>query len=247
MSDPTRTSQSTRHATGPAGAAARTPAAAVAPTIRRPLAATFRLLIAAAAVTGTVLAAIDSPAPVRLAASLAVQTASALALVSVVSAHRAWTGRRPISPRITGALLSYAALAALLHHAVPTPAPFALPDATSTTTAVTTTPQALSHLLLFTLIPLAALADWLLLTTPRGFRLRYAWQWPAYPLLYLSVALALSLPATAGSSSPTLATTVTPAVASVLLPLITIAIDQVRPSPLLRRNRISPTGISPLK
>lgn len=244
MSDPTRTSQSTRHATGPAGAAARTPAAAVAPTIRRPLTAAFRLLIAAAAVTGPFLAALDSPAPARLAASFTVQTALALALVSVVSAHRAWTGRRPISPRITGALLSYAALAALLHHALPAPAAFALPHSASPTTT-----QALSHLLLFTLTPLAALADWLLLTTPRGFRLPYAWQWPAYPLLYLSVSLVLAfaLPATAGAPSLTLATTVTPAVASVLLPLIAIAIDQVRPSPRLRRNRISPTGISPLK
>ncbi|MFE1771643.1 integral membrane regulator [Streptomyces sp. NPDC059008] len=242
MSDPTRTSQSTRHATGPAGAAARTPAAAVAPALRRPLAGAFRLLLAAVALTGLLLEALATPAPARLAASFTAQAALATALVSVCTAHRAWTGRRPVTPRLTGALLTYVSLTALLHH-LPTgaPAPFALPEAAAPTTA-----QAISHLLLFTLTPLATAADWLLLTSPRGFRLPFAWQWPAYPLLYLG--FTLPLPAPAGTApSRALAPTLTIAVASCLLPLAALAIDQVRPTPRLRKNRISPTGISPLK
>ncbi|MFI6769414.1 integral membrane regulator [Streptomyces sp. NPDC050355] len=242
MSDPTRTSQSTRHATGPAGAAARTPASAVAPALRRPLAGVFRLLLAATALTGLLLETLATRAPARLAASFTAQAALATALVSVCTAHRAWTGRRPVTPRLTGALLTYVSLTALLHHLpAATRAPFTLPEAATPTTA-----QAISHLLLFTLTPLATAADWLLLTAPRGFRLPYAWQWPVYPLLYLG--FALLLPALAGPApSHPLAPALTIAAASCLLPLVALAIDQVRPAPRLRKNRISPTGISPLK
>ncbi|MEU9111136.1 integral membrane regulator [Streptomyces sp. NPDC048483] len=221
MSDPTRTSQSTRHATGPAGAAARTPAAAVAPTVRRPLAAAVRALITATALTGLALAALRFPDPPRLLADFTLQANLAAALGFAFSAHRAWTGRRPVSPRLTGALLVFLTLAALTHHLTPP---------TSTTSP-----------LLATATPLGALADWLLLTAPRTFRLPYAWQWPLYPLLHLSLTTFLSSP------PRPLSTTLTIATAACLLPLITIAIDQVRPAPPLHRNRISPTGISPLK
>ncbi|MEW1749529.1 integral membrane regulator [Streptomyces angustmyceticus] len=240
MSDPTRTSQSTRHATDPAGAAARTPAAAVAPTSRHPLAAAFRLLITAAALTGLVLAALGTTVPVQLLARFSVQANLAAAVVAACSAHRAWTGRRPVSPRVTGALFPFLFLPALLH--------YAFPAAHTAFTLPATTPgaaQAVSHQLLYTLTPLATLADWLLLTTPRGFHLSYAWQWPAYPLLHL--AFALALPAATGAPSPTAATALPLAVAICALPLIAIGVDQVRPAPRLHNNRISPTGISPLK
>ncbi|MEU5210294.1 integral membrane regulator [Streptomyces sp. NPDC020742] len=240
MSDPTRTSQSTRHIGGPAGAAARTPAYAVAPRVRRPLAAAFRLLITAAALTGLLMAARSGPSPARLAASFTGQATLALAVVSAGSARRAWTGRHPLSPRLTGAVLCYVALAALAQHALPVTA-FTLPSPGPGATAA----QALPHLLLFTLVPLAAVADWLLLTAPRGFRLAHARQWPAYPLLYLC--FALTLPAAAGAPAPSLPTALTLALAAFLLPLIAIGTDQLRPAPRRRGNRISPTGISPLK
>ncbi|WP_051798030.1 hypothetical protein [Streptomyces sp. NRRL S-337] len=245
MSDPNRTSQSTRHATGPAGAAARTPAAAVAPATRHRLAAVYRLLITATALTGLVLGAVAIPGPARLLASFTAQAGLAAALVSAASAHRAWTGRRPLSPGLTGAALSFLTLTAVLHHALPaiSTTAFALPSPTPGTPVHSL--SSLSSLLLTTLTPLAALADWLLLTTPRGFRPRHAWQWPVYPFLYLAATLAL--PATTGTRPGSLTTTFTTALASCLLPVITIAIDQVRPSPRLSRNRISPTGIGPLK
>lgn len=241
MSDPTRTSQSTRHATGPAGAAARTPAAAVAPTSRHPLAAAFRLLITAAALTGVILAALGTPAPAQLLTRFTVQANLAAALVSACSAHRAWTGRHPVSPRIAGALVPFLVLPALLHHVLPAG------DTTAFTLPATTpgVAQALSPQLLYAVTPLATLADWLLLTTPRGFRPSYAWQWPAYPLLYL--AFTLALPTTTGAPSPTVTSALTLGLAICALPLITIGIDQVRPAPRLHNNRISPTGISPLK
>ncbi|WP_329128030.1 integral membrane regulator [Streptomyces caniferus] len=241
MSDPTRTSQSTRHATDPAGAAARTPAAAVAPMSRHPLAAAFRLLITAAALTGLVLAATGTTGPAQLLTRFTVQANIAAALVFACSAHRAWTGHHPVSPRIAGALVPFLSLPALLH--------YVLPAADSTAFTLPTTAsgaaQAVSHQLLYTLMPLAVLADWLLLTTPRGFRLSYAWQWPAYPLLYL--AFALAFPAATGAPSPTVTTALTLALALCALPLITIGTDQVRPAPRLHNNRISPTGIGPLK
>ncbi|MFG2529228.1 integral membrane regulator [Streptomyces sp. NPDC048516] len=244
MSDPTRTSQSTRHATGPAGAAARTPAAAVAPTSRHPLAAAFRLLITAAALTGLVLAALGTADPAQLLTRFTVQANIAAALVSACSAHRAWTGRHPVSPRIAGALVPFLALPALLHHVLPaadaTAFAFALPSTGNPGAA-----QALSPQLLYVFTPLATLADWLLLTTPRGLRPSYAWQWPAYPLLYL--AFTLALPTTTGAPSPTVTSALTLGLAICALPLITIGIDQVRPAPRLHNNRISPTGISPLK
>ncbi|MGW7485739.1 Pr6Pr family membrane protein [Streptomyces sp. NPDC054786] len=242
MSDPTRTSQSTRHATGPAGAAARTPAAAVAPTSRHPLAAAFRTLITVAALTGLLLVALGTAGPAQLLTRFTVQANIAAALVSACSAHRAWTGRRPVSPRLSGALLPFLSLPALLHYVLPAA------DSTAFTLPAPTAPgitQALSHQLLYTLTPLATLADWLLLTTPRGFRLSYAWQWPAYPLLYL--AFTLAFPATTGAPSPTVTTALTLGLALCALPLITIGIDQVRPAPRLHNNRISPTGIGPLK
>ncbi|MFF8788631.1 integral membrane regulator [Streptomyces sp. NPDC015125] len=242
MSDPTRTSQSTRHATGPAGAAARTPAAAVAPPGRHPLAAAFRLLITAAALAGLVLAALGTAGPAQLLTRFTVQANIAAALVSACSAHRAWTGRRPVSPRIAGALVPFLSLPALLHYAVPAAdtTAFTLPGATTPGVA-----HALSAQLLYSLTPLAALADWLLLTTPRGFRLSYAWQWPAYPLLYL--AFTLALPTLTGAPSPSGTSALTLGLAGCALPLITIGIDQVRPAPRLHNNRISPMGISPLK
>ncbi|MGW9173199.1 Pr6Pr family membrane protein [Streptomyces decoyicus] len=242
MSEPTRTSQSTRHATGPAGAAARTPAAAVAPTSRHPLAAAFRVLIATAALTGLLLAALATTGPAELLTRFAVQANIASVLVSACAAHRAWSGRRPVSPRITGALLPFLWLPALIHYVFPAA------DSTAFTLPAATTPgvtQALCHQLLYTVVPLAALADWLLLTTPRGFRLSYAWQWPAYPLLFL--ALTLASPATSGAPSPTGTTAVSLGIAICALPLIAIGTDQVRPAPRLHNNRISPTGISPLK
>ncbi|MEU7434572.1 integral membrane regulator [Streptomyces sioyaensis] len=242
MSDPTRTSQSTRHATGPAGAAARTPAAAVAPTIRRPLAAAFRALITAVALTGLLLAAGGATAPAAMLTRFTVQANLVAALVFACSAHRAWTGRRALSPRLTGALLPFLFLPALLHYAFPAAdsTAFALPHATAPTVT-----QALSHQLLYALTPLAALADWLLLTAPRSFRPSCAWQWPTYPLLYL--AFTFAFPTAAGAPSPGAALALTVGLAGCLLPLIVIGIDQVRPAPRLRRNRISPTGIGPLK
>lgn len=242
MSDPTRTSQSTRHATGPAGAAARTPAAAVAPTIRHPLAAAFRLLITAAALTGLVLAALGAADPAQLLTRFTVQANLAAAVVSACAAYRAWTGRHPVSPRIAGALVPFLSLPALLPYVLPAA------DTTAFTLPATSAPglaQALSPQLLYAFTPLATLADWLLLTAPRGFRPSYAWQWPAYPLLYL--AFTLALPATTGAPSPTVASALTLGVAICALPLITIGIDQVRPAPRLHNNRISHTGISPLK
>ena len=165
MSDPTRTSQSTRHAAGPIGASARTPAAAVAPASRRPVAALARLIVTTAALTGLTLTA--RPRPLF---SLTVVANLAVAVAFAWSAHRAWTGRRPVSPRITAGVVLLIALTGLVHHL----APAALADTLTlpTTSSSALAPGAADHLL-HTVTPLAALADWLLLTRPRRFRRPY--------------------------------------------------------------------------
>ncbi|MEC4014974.1 Pr6Pr family membrane protein [Streptomyces sp. H27-D2] len=51
--------------------------------------------------------------------------------------------------------------------------------------------RSVSNQLLHTVTPIAVAVDWLLLTLPGGLRLRYTWQWLAYPLAYLAFTLIL--------------------------------------------------------
>ncbi|GAB2863132.1 Pr6Pr family membrane protein [Streptomyces deserti] len=172
------------------------PAAAVMPPVRRPLTAVFRLLTALAAAAGvTVELLLDSPA--RVLSHFTVQSAILLALVLTLSARRAWTARRPLPGALTGAALLYVVIAALVHHLLLAhPAsPFALPaEAAPTGWAAT-----LADHTLHTVVPLAAVLDWLLLTAPGRLHLRQAACWPLYPLAYLGFSLArgeLLLPGT---------------------------------------------------
>lgn len=253
MIDPTRSdpTRSSHYATGPAGASALTPSSAVAPHARRPLAAVLRVLLAAAAATGVALEIGLSADLPRVLSDFSVQAGAAFALCALWSAYRIGSGRRPVSPRITGALLLYVLAAAVLHHT------HLAPGTGGSATADTVADQ-----LLHTVTPLGAVLDWLLLTTPRQYRLRHTWQWLAYPVLYLLFALlrgALLTPGTPGRYPWPLLNTGThgyPAVllhaflgllALYLLAAALLAIDQFRPGPRRPGYRISRTGIGPLK
>ncbi|MER7396836.1 Pr6Pr family membrane protein [Streptomyces sp. NPDC000151] len=259
MIDPTRSdpTRSSHYATGPAGASALTPSSAVAPHARRPLAALLRVLLAAAAATGVALEISLSADPPRVLSDFSVQAGAAFALCALWSAYRAGSGRRPVSPRITGALLLYVLAAAVLHHTLPAPAPgdSTLPDGSSATGTV-------ADQLLHTVAPLGAVLDWLLLTAPRQYRLRHTWQWLAYPALYLLFAVlrgALLAPGTPGRypwpflnaathGYPTvLAHALLCLLALYFLAAALLAIDQFRPAPPRPGYRISRTGIGPLK
>ncbi|MEW1657996.1 Pr6Pr family membrane protein [Streptomyces sp. NPDC093707] len=163
---------------------------------RRPVAAAFRALAALTGVTGIVLDVIASHDLGRLFSYFTIQSNILLAVVFAWSAHRAWTGRPALSPRITGAALLYICITGLVFH-------FILSNDASgfSMTSHRTPLETAASQLLHTATPLAAVLDWLVLTAPGAFLYRCAWQWLTYPILYLPFALirgALLAPGTDG-------------------------------------------------
>ncbi|MGK5543837.1 Pr6Pr family membrane protein [Streptomyces sp. URMC 127] len=254
MIDPTSPSTTRRGTTGTAGVPA---SAVVPPTGRRPFAAAFRALVALAALTGIVLDTIDSDDLGRLFSYFTIQSNILVAISFAWAAHRAWSGRPALSPRITGAALLYISITGLVFH-------FVLSNDSSgfAMTSERTPLESIANQLLHTVTPLAAALDWLLLTVPGGFLLRHAWQWLVYPLLYLPFALirgALLDPGTEGRYPyPFLdvdlhgwdgiaTNAITFGLAFYALALTLVLLDRVRPHLRGPRNRISPTGSGPLK
>ncbi|MBN0047001.1 Pr6Pr family membrane protein [Streptomyces actuosus] len=171
------------------------PAAAVVTPVRHPLTAAYRLLVAALAAGGVTLAVMLG-SPARVLSYFTVQSSILLCLVCLFSARRAWTARRPLPSAVTGAALLYVVLSALVYHLVLTNAapPFTMADATASTGWHT-----LAHHLLHTVVPAAAVLDWLLMTAPAALHLRQAATWMLYPAAYLVFSLArgeLLLPGT---------------------------------------------------
>ncbi|GAU71067.1 hypothetical protein SSP35_26_00390 [Streptomyces sp. NBRC 110611] len=185
----------------PTAAGTPVPAAVPAPAAsafegRRPVAAAFRALAALTGVTGIVLDMIASHDLGRLFSYFTIQSNILLAVVFACSAHRAWTGRPALSPRVTGAALLYICITGLVFH-------FVLSNDASgfSMTSHRTALETVASQLLHTATPLAAVLDWLVLTAPGTFLFRDAWQWLAYPVLYLPFALirgALLAPGTDG-------------------------------------------------
>ncbi|MFF7726413.1 Pr6Pr family membrane protein [Streptomyces sp. NPDC008001] len=253
MTDPTTLSAARRGTSDAAGV----PASAVVPAGRRPFAAAFRALVALAALTGIVLDTIDSDDVGRLFSYFTIQSNILVAVTFAWAAHRAWTARPALSPRITGAALLYISITGLVFH-------FVLSNDASgfAMTSQRTPLESIANQLLHTVTPLAAALDWLLLTAPAGFLLRHAWQWLVYPLLYLPFALVRGLllaPGTEGRYPyPFLdvdlhgydgiaVNAVVFGLAFYVLALALVLLDRVRPHLRGSRNRISPTGSGPLK
>ncbi|GGU73079.1 integral membrane regulator [Streptomyces albospinus] len=216
---------------------------------RRPVAAAFRALAALTAVTGIVLDTIASHDPGRLFSYFTIQSNILLAVIFAWSAHRAWTGRTALSPRITGAALLYICITGLVFH-------FVLSNDSSgfSMTSHRTPLETAASQLLHTATPLAAVLDWVVFTTPGAFLLRYAWQWLAYPLSYLPFALirgALLAPGTNGRYPyPFLdvdlhgyagigTNTVVFGLAFYVLALALVLLDRIRPHLRGPRSRIS--------
>lgn len=224
------------------------PARAVVPLVRRPVAAAYRLTVALTA-TGAVLVLLLLGSPARVLSYFAVQSALMLAVVMLASARRAWLARHPLPGALTGAALLYVVMAALVHHLL-------LADATpafSMTTA-STGPSWLSPLAshtLHTVLPLAALLDWLLLSPPARTHLRQAAPWLLYPLAYLAFTLARGelLP---GSPSrylypfldvarhgyrSVLANALLTGLSFYALAVLLVALDHTRPNPVRRPSK----------
>ncbi|MDT0452766.1 Pr6Pr family membrane protein [Streptomyces hesseae] len=234
-----------------------TEAVPAAPTGRRPVAAAFRALIALAALTGIALDTIESGDLLRLFSYFTIQSNILLAIACAWSAHRAWTGRPALSPRITGGALLYISITGLVFH-------FVLSNDSSgfAMTSERTPLESIANHLLHTATPLAAALDWLVLTAPGAFLLRHAGQWLLYPLLYLPFALirgALLDPGTEGrypypfldvdlhGYAGIAQNAIVFGLAFYALALTLVLLDRVRPHVRVLGNRISPTGSSRLK
>ncbi|CAM5722971.1 Pr6Pr family membrane protein [Streptomyces pseudogriseolus] len=163
------------------------PARAVVPPVRRPLTAVYRLALAVLA-TAAVLIEVLLGGPTRVLSYFVIQSTVLLALVTLASARRAWTARHPLPGAVTGAALLYVVVASLVHHiALADAAPAYAMTAGSGGGAAWLEPVA-GHLL-HTVLPVAALLDWLVLTPPARMHLRQATTWLLYPLAYLAFTL----------------------------------------------------------
>ncbi|MCX4763850.1 Pr6Pr family membrane protein [Streptomyces sp. NBC_01275] len=225
------------------------PASAVVPPVRRPLAACLRLLLAGAAAAGVALALLLG-SPLRVLSNFSVQSNILLALVTLLSARRAWTARRPLPSALTGAALLYAMITGLVYHLLlaDTATPFSV---THTGTAPSGWHAVANHLL-HTVTPAAAVLDWLLLTSPDRLRLRQAATWMVYPLAYLLFSLAraqLILPGTPGrylypfldveahGYKDALANCLLLGLSFYALAVLLVALDHTRPNPTRHRTK----------
>jgi hypothetical protein len=232
----------------------------VAP-VRRPLAAVLRLLIAATAAAGVALALLLG-SPARVLSHFAVQSGILFALVTALSAYRAWTARRPVPSAWTGAALLYVLITGLVYHLLLADA--ASPFSVTGTTGAPTGRQAVASHLLHTVTPAAAVLDWLLLTPPGRLRLRRTAPWLLYPLAFLGFSLIraeLIIPGTPGRHlypfldaaahgyRHTLANALLLGLSFYALALVLVAVDHARPNPVRppRQNRISSGATGGLK
>ncbi|MGW0945955.1 Pr6Pr family membrane protein [Streptomyces sp. NPDC002623] len=223
------------------------PASAVVAPARRRLAAALRLLLAGTAAAGVTLAFLLG-SPIRVLSHFAIQANILLALVTLLSARRAWTARRPLPAALTGAVLLYAMITGLVYHLLLADAatPFSV---TGTTTAPTGWHLVATHLLQ-TVTPVAAVLDWLLLTAPGCMRLRRAATWMLYPVIYLAFCFTRAwlihagapgrylypfLDAEAHGYKHALANALLLGLSFYALAVLLVALDHVRPNPISHR------------
>jgi len=229
----------------PALFASPVPATAVVAPYRRPAAAVYRLLVALVA-AAAVTADLFLGSPIRVLTYFTIQSNILLALVTIATARRAWTARRPLSPLVTGAALLYITITGLVYHLIlaHVSSPFAMTGGTLTGW------QAATNQILHTVTPIAAVLDWLLLTAPGRLHLRMAATWLLYPLTYLAVYLArgeLILPGTPGRYLYTfldvehhgyknvLGNALLLGLAFYALSVLLVALDHARPNPIRHR------------
>ncbi|MFJ3667627.1 Pr6Pr family membrane protein [Streptomyces sp. NPDC090106] len=237
------------------------PATAVVAPVRRPLTAAYRLLVALVAATAVTLALLlDSPS--RVLSYFTIQSGVLLALVFTASARRAWTARRPLSATLTGATLLYAVIAGLVYHLL-------LADMTTPFSMFAQAPGGaaasgwarITNAALYTVVPAAAVLDWLLLTAPGRLSLRRAATWLIYPSVYLAFSLTrgeLLLPGTPArylypfldvglhGYKTVLGNALLLGLSFYALAVLLVALDHIRPNPLRHRtHHRAKTGFRP--
>ncbi|MGW5336628.1 Pr6Pr family membrane protein [Streptomyces bauhiniae] len=215
------------------------PVTAVVAPVRRPLVAAYRLLTALLAGAGVALE-IYLAGPARALSYFSVQSTVLLAVVTLVSASRSWHPRRALPAALTGAVLLYVVIGAVVYHVLlaHTTPPFTMTGATA---PVRWHGQWAALQVLHTLVPLAAVLDWLLLTPASRMHLRQAAGWLLFPLAYLIFLLTrarslypfLDIPA--HGYRHTLANALLLGLAIYASAVLLIALDHARPSPVRRR------------
>lgn len=187
----------------PAPVTSVVPATAVVAPARRPLAGTYRALVALAAAAAVVTEMVLG-SPLRAFSHFSVQSTALVALVFAASARRAWSARRTLPSAVTGGTVFYAVITASVYHLLLTNAPSTF-SMTVTSTGAPVAPTGwltLTDLAFHTVIPLAVVADWLLLTRPSPPRLIHAVTWLLYPLVYLASTLGRAALVTADWPAP---------------------------------------------
>ncbi|MFD5483257.1 Pr6Pr family membrane protein [Streptomyces hawaiiensis] len=225
------------------------PATAVVTPVRRPAAAAYRLLVAVAAAAGVTLELLLGD-PSRVLSYFTIQSNLLLALVMALSARRAWTASRPLPGAVLGATLLYVVIAALVHHLLL--ANEASPFSLTGEAAAATGSQSLSYSVLHTVTPIAAVLDWLLLTSPGRLHLRQASTWLLYPMVYLAFCLTrgeLLLPGTPDrylypfldvgqdGFKRVLGNALLLGLSFYALAVLLVAIDHARPNPIRHRGK----------
>ncbi|MGW1257950.1 Pr6Pr family membrane protein [Streptomyces sp. NPDC002513] len=227
------------------------PATAVVTPVHRPKAGIYRLLVALTAVAAV---AVDLRlgSPARVLSHFTIQANLLLAVVFTLSAWRARTAQRPLPALVTGGTVFYVLIAGLVYHVllVNEPGPFSLTGQPGAHPLW----QALTNQILHTLIPVAALLDWLALTSPAPLSVRQARTWLLYPLAYLLFSLIRGERLPPGSAErylypfldagrlgyrSVLANALLLGLAFFGLALLMVALDHIRPDPT---RRLSKTG-----
>lgn len=244
-----------------APSAASVPAEAVVPPRRRPAAAAFRALIALAAVTGIAIDLSISDSVLRVLSYFTIQSNVLVAIVLALAARRAWTGRAPLPPLVTGGVLLFICITGLVYHFVLAndSSGFSMTD--DPDHAMTGARQ-VSNQLLHTVTPIGTALNWLLLTRPGTLRPRHAALWLTYPLAYFGFALARGAIMTPGTPARypypfldvdihgyagVLGNAVIFGLAFYALALVLVALDRIRPEIRGPENRISSQAAGPLK
>ncbi|MFJ5530077.1 Pr6Pr family membrane protein [Streptomyces sp. NPDC093261] len=225
------------------------PATAVVIPVHRPKVGTYRLLVALTAAAAVALD-LRLGSPTRVLGYFTIQVNVLLVLVFVLSAWRARTAQRPLPALVTGGTVFYALIAGLVYHVllVNEPGPFSLIGQPGTHPIW----QALTSQILHSLIPLAALFDWLALTSPAPLSVRQARKWLLYPIAYLAFSLIRGERLPPGAPDrylypfldagrlgyrSVLANALLLGLAFFTVALLMVAVDHLRPDPTRRRSK----------
>ncbi|MGW3602066.1 Pr6Pr family membrane protein [Micromonospora sp. NPDC005161] len=152
---------------------------------RRRAAAVLRLVVVLSVLAGIALTALGPATLSGLLPYFTIQSNVAVGALAAYAGLSAWRDRPDPPSALRGAVTLYITITGVVYHLVlANPAsPFAMaqPDRAAG--------EALGNQLLHTVVPLLAVADWVLFDQRARLRLRYAAWWLAFPLGYLGFAL----------------------------------------------------------